>query len=50
MGFRPAQMSSTTPWIVGEGDNVTLMTHENELVGQRKRNNARENNYNYLPV
>lgn len=44
MGFRPAQMSSTTLWSVGKRDNVTLMTHENELVGQRKRNNARENN------
>lgn len=44
MGFSPAQMSSTTLWTVGERDNVTLMTHENELVGQRKRNNARENN------
>ncbi len=42
MGFRPASSNTTTPWTVGEGDNVTLMTHENELVGQRKRNNARE--------
>jgi len=37
MGFSPAQMSSTTLWTVEERDNVTLMTHENELVGQRKK-------------
>lgn len=37
MGFRPAQMSSTTRWTVGQRDNIALMTHENELVSHKNK-------------